>query len=107
MLFRALTAPVRVPGYFWAVLFFFAALTGPVAGTLLCFSPHADSLRRAGITCSRVNCGLCGAFLDTARTEIRIETLAALRSGRELIVWRGVPGGDLDGVERHLSQSEA
>jgi hypothetical protein len=88
------TAPVR-----WVIFggFSFCSNDWPVAGTLLCFSPHADSLRRTNPAARRA-----GVILDTARHN-QIETLTLCDQGENYCMTR-IPGGDLDGVERHLSQ---
>jgi 4-amino-4-deoxy-L-arabinose transferase-like glycosyltransferase len=95
------TAPFRVPGYFLAGSFFFAALTGRLLAR--CFASSKTLLRfgGAGIFAAALITG-AALMLDTARHN-QIETLTLCNRGENYCMTR-VPGGDLDGVERHLSQ---
>ena len=95
------TAPVRVPGYFLAGSFFFAVMTGRLLAR--CFASSRTLIRfgGAGILAAAVIAGTA-VILDTARHN-QIETLTLCDQGENYCMTR-IPGGDLDGVERHLSQ---
>jgi 4-amino-4-deoxy-L-arabinose transferase-like glycosyltransferase len=95
------TAPFRVPGYFLAGSFFFAALTGRLLAR--CFASSKTLLRfgGAGIFAAVLIAGTA-LTLDTARHN-QIETLTLCDQGENYCMTR-IPGADLDGVERHLSQ---
>jgi hypothetical protein len=95
------TAPVRVPGYFLAGSFFFAALAGRLLAR--CFASPRTLIRvgGAGILAVAIIAGTA-VILDTARHN-QIETLTLCDRGENYCMTR-IPGGDLDGVERHLSQ---
>jgi len=95
------TAPFRVPGYFLAGCFFFAVLTGRLLKR--CFASSKTLIRfgGAGIFAAAVITGTA-LILDTARHN-QIETLTLCDQGETYCMTR-IPGGDLDGVERHLSQ---
>jgi 4-amino-4-deoxy-L-arabinose transferase-like glycosyltransferase len=94
------TAPFRVPGYFLAGSFFFAALTGRLLAR--CFASYKTLIRfgGAGIFAAALITG-AALILDTARHN-QIETLTLCDYGENYCMTR-IPGGDLDGVERHLS----
>jgi hypothetical protein len=97
------TAPFRVPGYFLAGCFFFAALTGRLLAR--CFASSKTLIRfgGAGIFAVAVIAGTA-LILETARHN-QIETLTLCDRGENYCMTR-IPGGDLDGVERHLSQGD-
>ena len=90
-----------MPGYFLAGSFFFAALTGRLLAR--CFASSSTLIRfgGAGILAAAVIAGTA-LILDTARHN-QIETLTLCDQGENYCMTR-IPGGDLDGVERHLSQ---
>jgi 4-amino-4-deoxy-L-arabinose transferase-like glycosyltransferase len=95
------TAPIRVPGYFLAGSFFFAVMTGRLLAR--CFASPRTLVRfgGAGILAAAVFAGTA-VILDTARHN-QIETLTLCDRGENYCMTR-IPGGDLDGVERQLSQ---
>jgi Dolichyl-phosphate-mannose-protein mannosyltransferase len=95
------TAPIRVPGYFLAGSFFFAVMTGRLLAR--CFASPRTLIRfgGAGILAAAVFAGTA-VILDTARHN-QIETLTLCERGENYCMTR-IPGGDLDGVERQLSQ---
>jgi Dolichyl-phosphate-mannose-protein mannosyltransferase len=95
------TAPIRVPGYFLAGSFFFAVMTGRLLAR--CFASPRTLVRfgGAGILAAAVFAGTA-VILDTARHN-QIETLTLCDRGENYCMTR-IPGGDLDGVERHLSE---
>src|SRR5262249_38891366 len=96
------TAPFRVPGYFFGGFFFFSALTGPLLAR--CFASSSTLLRfgAAAIFATAVITGAAVMF-DTARHN-QIETLTLCDRGENYCLTR-VPGADLDGIERRLRQS--
>ena len=96
------TAPLRVPGYFLAGCFFFAALTGRLLAR--CFASASTLLRfgAAGIFATTLITGVA-VMLDTGRHN-QIETLTLCGQGENYCLTR-VPGADLDGIEGRLSQS--
>jgi hypothetical protein len=96
------TAPFRVPGYFLGGSFFFAVLTGRLLAR--CFGSSSGLIRfgAAGIFATAVVTG-AAVMLHTARHN-QIETLTLCDQGENYCLTR-IPGGDLDGVERGLSQS--
>jgi 4-amino-4-deoxy-L-arabinose transferase-like glycosyltransferase len=95
------TAPIRVPGYFLAGSFFFAVMTGRLLTR--CFASPGTLIRfgGAGILAAAVIAGTA-VIVDTARHN-QIETLTLCDRGENYCMTR-IPGGDLDGVERQLSQ---
>jgi 4-amino-4-deoxy-L-arabinose transferase-like glycosyltransferase len=95
------TAPFRVPGYFLAGSFFFAALTARLLARCVASSKTLISLGGTGILAAVVIAGTA-LTVDTARHN-QIETLTLCDQGENYCMTR-IPGGDLDGVERHLSQ---
>jgi 4-amino-4-deoxy-L-arabinose transferase-like glycosyltransferase len=97
------TAPFRVPGYFLAGCFFFAALTGRLIER--CFTCSKVLVRCAGtgILAAIMITGI-GLMIDTARHN-QIETLTLCDHGENYCMTR-IPGADLEGVEQHLRQHE-
>jgi hypothetical protein len=97
------TAPFRVPGYFLAGSFFLAALTGRLLAR--CFASSKTLIRfgGAGIFAAAIITGTA-LIVDTARHN-QIETLTLCDQGENYCMTR-IPGGDLDSVERHLSQED-
>jgi len=96
------TAPFRVPGYFLGGCFFFAALTGRLLARSFASSSTLLRFGAAGILTTTVITG-AAVMLDTARHN-QIETLTLCDQGENYCLTR-IPGADLDGVERRLSQS--
>jgi 4-amino-4-deoxy-L-arabinose transferase-like glycosyltransferase len=94
-------APVRVPGYFLAGSFFFAALTGRFLTRCFASSQMLIRFGGAGIFAAAVVTGIV-LMLDTARHN-QIETLTLCDQGEKYCMMR-IPGRDLDRVERQLSQ---
>jgi hypothetical protein len=95
------TAPFRVPGYFLAGSFFFAALTGRLLARCFASSKTLILFGGAGVFAVAVATGTA-LMLDMARHN-QIETLTLCDQGENYCMTR-IPGGALDGVERHLSQ---
>jgi 4-amino-4-deoxy-L-arabinose transferase-like glycosyltransferase len=95
------TAPFRVPGYFLASSFFFAALTGRLLARCFASSKTLIRLGGAGIFAATLITG-AALMLDTARHN-QVETLTLCDREENYCMTR-IPGGDLDGVERHLSE---
>lgn len=95
------TAPFRVPGYFLAGCFFFAALTGRLLERCFASSKVLVRLSGAGIFAAAAITGIA-LMIDTARHN-QIETLTLCGQGENYCMTR-IRGADLDGVERHLSQ---
>jgi hypothetical protein len=95
------TAPVRVPGYFLAGSFFFAVMTGRLLARYFASPRPLIRFGGAGILAAAVIAGTA-VILDTTRHN-QIETLT-LCDREENYCMARIPGGDLDGVERHLSQ---
>jgi hypothetical protein len=93
------TAPFRVPGYFLAGCFFFAALTGRLI--VRCFASSKALVRfgGAGILAATVITGTT-LMIDTARHN-QIETLTLCDHGENYCMTR-IPGADLEAVERDL-----
>ncbi len=97
------TASFRVPGYFLAGCFFFAALTGRLLAR--CFACSKALVRFGGAGIFGVALVTATALtIDTARHN-QIETLT-LCDHRENYCMTRVPGADLEGVELHLRQQE-
>jgi len=90
-----------VPGYFLAGSFFFAALTGRLL--VRCFASSKPLIRFGGgvILAAAVITGIA-QILDTAHHN-QIETLTLCDQGENYCMTR-IPGVDLEGVERHLTQ---
>ena len=95
------TAPFRVPGYFLAGSFFFAALTGRLLARCFASSKALIRFGGVGIFAAAVLTGIV-LMLDTARHN-QIETLTLCDQGENYCMMR-ISGRDIDGVERHLSQ---
>ena len=98
-----LTAPFRVPGYFLASSFFFAGLTGRLLARCFASSKTLVRFGGAGILAAALIAGTV-VVLDTARHN-QIETLTLCDRGENYCMTR-IPGRDLEGVERHLSQGD-
>ena len=96
------TAPFRVPGYFLGGSFFVAVLTGRLLERCFASSRTLLRLSAAGIFATTLITGIAVMF-DTARHN-QIETLTLCDQGEDYCLTR-IPGADLDGVERRLSQS--
>jgi hypothetical protein len=97
------TAPFRVPGYFLAACFFFAALTGRLVAR--CFGCRQSFVRLGGaaILCAAVITGIAVA-IDVARHN-QIETLTPCHAGEDYCMTR-IYGAELDNVERDLRHNE-
>jgi 4-amino-4-deoxy-L-arabinose transferase-like glycosyltransferase len=97
-----ITAPFRVPGYFLGGSFFFAALTGRLLAR--CFASSSTLIRFGAVGIFAITL-ITGAavMLDTGRHN-QIETLTLCDQGENYCLTR-IPGADLDGIERRLSQS--
>jgi len=97
------TAPFRVPGYFLAGCFFFAALTGRLIAR--CFASSRALIRISGASVLAVTVITGTAqMIDTARHD-EIETLTLCDHGENYCMTR-IPGVDLEGVERDLRHGE-
>ncbi len=97
------TAPFRVPGYFLAGCFFFAALTGRLLERCFVCSKALVRFGGAGILAAAVITGTT-LMIDTARHN-QIETLTLCGRGENYCMAR-IPGADLEGVEQHLRQRQ-
>ncbi len=95
------TAPFRVPGYFLAGCFFFAALTGRLLARCFVCSKALVRFGGAGILAAVVITGTA-LMIDTARHN-QIETLTLCDHGENYCMTR-IPGVDLEGVEHHVRQ---
>src|SRR5947208_17070144 len=93
------TAPFRVPGYFLAGCFFFAALTGRLLERCFACSKALVRVGGAGVFAAAVITG-SGLTIDTARHN-QIETLTLCDQGENYCMTR-IPGADLERVERDL-----
>jgi len=97
------TAPFRVPGYFLAGCFFFAALTGRLLER--CFVSAKALVRLSGAVVLGAVVIVAGILMiDTARHN-QIETLTLYDQGENYCMTR-IPGTDLEGVEQHLRQGQ-
>ena len=97
-----ITAPFRVPGYFLGGSFFFAALTGRLLARCFASSRRLIRFGAVGIFATALITG-AAVMLDTARHN-QIETLTLCDQGENYCLTR-IPGADLDGIERRLTQS--
>ena len=95
------TAPFRVPGYFLAGCFFFAALTGRLLERCFACSKALVRLGGAGVFAAAVITG-SALTIDTARHN-QIETLTLCDQGEDYCMTR-IPGSDLEGVRNYLLQ---
>jgi hypothetical protein len=95
------TAPFRVPGYFLAGCFFFAALTGRLLERCFACSKALVRLGGAGVFAAPVITG-SALTIDTARHN-QIETLTLCDQGEDYCMTR-IPGADLEGVRNYLLQ---
>ncbi len=96
-----ITTSFRVPGYFLAGCFFFAALSGRLLERSFACSKVLVRLGGAGVLAAIVITGIA-VMVDTARHN-QIETLTLCDQGENYCMAR-IPGTDLEGVERHLRQ---
>src|SRR6266404_1583112 len=96
------TAPFRVPGYFLAGCFFFAALTGRLIARCFGSSKALIRISGAGILMVIVITG-SGLMIQTARHN-QIETLTLCDRGENYCMTR-IPGVDLESVEQHLRKA--
>jgi hypothetical protein len=94
-----ITAPFRVPGYFLAGCFFFAALTGRLLERCFASSKLVVRLGGIGIFAAAVITGMA-VMIDTARHN-EIETLT-LCDSREGYCMTRIAGSDLERVKNHL-----
>ena len=97
------TAPFRVPGYFLASCFFFAALTGRLLERCFICSKALVRFGGAGILAAAVITGTA-VMIDMARRN-QIETLTLCDAPENYCMTR-IPGADLAGVEQHLRQRQ-
>src|SRR5438093_6599191 len=95
------TAPFRVPGYFLAGCFFFAALTGRLLERCFACSKALVRVGGAGVFAAAVITG-SALTIDTARHN-QIETLTLCDQGEDYCMTR-IPGADLEGVRNYLLQ---
>ncbi len=95
------TAPFRVPGYFLAGCFFFAALTGRLLARCFVCSKALVRFGGAGIFAAVLITGIA-VMIDTARHN-QIETLTLCDQGENYCMTR-IPGADLEGVKNYLLQ---
>ena len=98
-----ITAPFRVPGYFLAGCFFFAALTGRLLKRSFDCSKALVRFGGAAISAAVAITG-SALMIDIARHN-QIETLTLCDLGENYCITR-VPAVDLQGVEDHLRQRE-
>ena len=98
-----LTAPFRVPGYFLAGCFFFAALTGRLLQRCFVCSKALVRFGGAGILAAAVITGT--ALMINTACHNQIETLTLCDHGENYCMTR-IPGADLEGVEQHLRQRQ-
>jgi 4-amino-4-deoxy-L-arabinose transferase-like glycosyltransferase len=97
------TAPLRVPGYFLAGCFFFAALTGRLLER--CFTSSKLVVRWGGVGIfAAAVITATAVMIDTARHN-EIETLTLCDSSEGYCMTR-IPGSDLEGVENHLREAQ-
>jgi hypothetical protein len=97
------TAPLRVPGYFLAGCFFFAALSGRLLQRCLASSKLIVRLSGVGIFAAAVITGTA-EMIDTARHN-EIETLT-LCDSREGYCMTRIAGSDLERVKNHLGEAQ-
>src|SRR5262249_496704 len=97
------TAPLRVPGYFLAGCFFFAALSGRLLER--CFASFKLVVRLGGVVifAAAVITGTA-VMIDTARHN-QIETLT-LCDSREGYCMTRIAGSDLEHVKNHLREAQ-
>jgi hypothetical protein len=95
------TAPLRVPGYFLAGCFFFAALTGRLLERWFASSKLVVRLGGVGIFAAAVITATI-VIIDAARHN-EIETLTPCDS-REGYCMTRIAGGDLERVKNHLRE---
>jgi hypothetical protein len=98
------TAPFRVPGYFLAGCFFFAALSGRLLKRCFASPELVVRLSGAGIVAAAVVTGMA-VMIDTARHN-EIETLTPCDS-REGYCMTRIAGSDLELVKNHLRKAQA
>jgi hypothetical protein len=98
------TAPLRVPGYFLAGCFFFAALSGRLLQRCLASSKLVVRLGGVGIFAAAVITGTA-EMIDTARHN-EIETLTLCDSKEGYCMTR-IAGDDLERVENHVRKAQA
>jgi hypothetical protein len=97
------TAPLRVPGYFLAGCFFFAALAGRLLKRCFASSKLVVRLGGAGMFAAAVITGTA-VMIDTARHN-EIETLTPCDSEEGYCMTR-IVGSDLERVKSHLLKAQ-
>jgi 4-amino-4-deoxy-L-arabinose transferase-like glycosyltransferase len=93
------TAPFRVPGYFLASCFFFAALTGRIIARCLASSKAPIRMSGTGILTLIVITGSV-LMIEIGRHN-EIETLTICEQGKNYCMTR-IAGADLENIERDL-----
>jgi len=97
------TAPFRVPGYFLAGCFFFAALSARLLNRCFASSKLAVRIAGVGIFAAAV-CTGTAVMIDTARHN-EIETLTLCDSKEGYCMTR-IAGSDLERVQNHLRKAQ-
>jgi hypothetical protein len=101
--FPYVTAPLRVPGYFLAGCFFFAALSGRLLQRCFASSKFVVRLGGAAIFAAAAITGMAVMIESVGHNEIETLTLCDSREG---YCMTRIAGRDLDGVEKHLREAQ-
>jgi 4-amino-4-deoxy-L-arabinose transferase and related glycosyltransferases of PMT family len=96
-----LIAPLRVPGYFLAAVFFMSILLARCVNEWL--SQKSIPLRAAAVAllCAVIVCGVAG-IIESTHNEIETLTFSANRHDQEMI---RVPGADIDAVKKDIAEN--
>jgi hypothetical protein len=97
------TAPLRVPGYFLAGCFFFAAVSGRLLQRCFASSKFVLRMGAAGIFAAAVITGMAVMIDSVGHNEIETLTLC---DGKEGYCMTRIAGRDLDGVENRVRKAQ-
>jgi hypothetical protein len=96
-----LIAPLRVPGYFLAAVFFMSLLVARCVNNWL--SQKRILMRAAAVAllCVVIGCGVAG-IIEATHNQIETLTFSANRHDQEMM---RVPGSDIDAVKKDLAEN--
>src|SRR5215471_5238849 len=96
-----LIAPLRVPGYFLAAVFFMSTLLARCITDWLAQKNMQKRTAAVALLFAVIGCGVAG-IIETTRNEIETLTFSANRHDQEMM---RVPGPDIDAVKKDLADN--